>query len=81
MTSMSKNVYFDKLHNIVNKYNNVYHRTIKVRPKSNIYIKFHVENNDKNPKLNVGDCVRISKYKNIFEKYYKLSWSEVAFVI
>ena len=42
MTSISKNVYIDKLNNIVNKYNEKYHSTIKMKPvdvKSNIYIE------------------------------------------
>ena len=41
MTSISKNVYIDKLDNIVNKYDNTYHSTIQVKPvdvKSNTYI-------------------------------------------
>ena len=41
MTSISKNVYIDKLDDIVNKYNNAYHRTVKIKPidvKDNIYI-------------------------------------------
>ena len=52
MTSISKNVYIDKLDDIVNKYNNTYHRTIKMKPvdvKSNIYIDFNKENNKKVP--------------------------------
>ena len=63
MTSISKNVYIDELDDIVNKYNNTYHITIKMKPidvKSNTYI------NDKNPKLIIGDNVRISKHKNVF---------------
>ena len=32
MTSISKNVYIDKLDDIVNEYNNTYHRTIKMKP-------------------------------------------------
>ena len=43
MTSISKNVYIDKLDDIVNKYNNTYHRTIKKKPvdvKNNIYMFF-----------------------------------------
>ena len=32
MTSLSKNVYIDKLDDIVNKYNNTYHKTIKRKP-------------------------------------------------
>ena len=41
MTSISKNVYIDKLDDIVNEYNNIYHRTIKMKPadvKDNTYI-------------------------------------------
>ena len=41
MTSISKNVYIDKLNDIVNEYNNTYHRTIKMKPvdvKDNTYI-------------------------------------------
>ena len=43
MTSVSKNVYVDKLDDIVNEYNNTYHRTIKMKPvdvRDNIYIDF-----------------------------------------
>ena len=32
MTAISKNVYFDMLNGIVNKYNNTIHRTIKMKP-------------------------------------------------
>ena len=62
MTSVSKNVYIDKLDDIVNEYNNTYHRTIKMKPidvKDNAYIDFGKEVNDKDPKFKVGDHVRI----------------------
>ena len=68
MTSISNNVYIDKLINLVNKYNNTYHRTIKMKPvdvRSSMYISFDNENNNENPKFKVGDNVRISRYKNI----------------
>ena len=84
MTSVSKNVYIDKLDDIVDEYNNTYHRTIKMKPvdvKDNTYIDFEKEVNDKDPKFKVGDHVRISKYKNIYAKGYTLNWSEEAFVI
>ena len=71
MTSVSKNVYIDKLNAIVNKYNNTYHTTIKMKPinvKDNTYINTNKEINYKHPKFKVGDYVRISKYKNIFAK-------------
>ena len=63
MTSISKNVYFDKLDDIVSEYNNTYHRTIKMKPidvKDNTYIDFGKEVNNNNPKFKVGDHVRIS---------------------
>ena len=89
MTSISKNVYINKLDDIVNEYNNTYHRTIKMKPadvKDNTYIdstELHSnkEVNDKDPKFKVGDHVRISKYKNIFSKGYTPNWSEEVFVI
>ena len=84
MTAISKNVYIDKLDDIVNEYNNTYHRTIKMKPvdvKNYTYIDFEKEVNDKDPKFKVGDYVRISKYKNIFAKGYTPNWSEEIFVI
>ena len=73
MTSVSKNVCIDKLDDIVNKYNNTYHSTIKIKPadvKSNTYIDFNKEINDKEAKLKIDDTVRISNYKNIFATGY-----------
>ena len=84
MTSISKNVYIDKLDYIVNEYNNTYHRTIRIKPidvKGNTYTKIHKEVDDNNPKFKVGDHVRISKYKNIFGKGYTPNWSGEVFVI
>ena len=76
MTSISKNVYIDKLDNIANEYNNTYHRKIKTKPvdvKDNTYIEsmeLHSRelHSDKDPKFNVGDHVRTSRYKNILLK-------------
>ena len=84
MISISKNVYIDKLNDIVNEYNNRYHRTIKMKPvdiKNNTYIDSNKEVNDKYPKFKVDDHVGISKYKNIFAKGYNTNWSEEVFVI
>ena len=89
MISISKNVHIDKLDDIVNKYNNAYHGTIKMKPadvKDNTYIvsidlhstELHP---NKDPKFKVVDHVRISKYKNIFAKGYTPNWSEEVFVI
>ena len=84
MTSISKNVYINKLDDIVNENNKTYHRTIKMKPidvKDNTYINIDKEVNDKDPKFKVGDHVRISKYKNIFAKGYTPNWSEEILVI
>ena len=54
MTSISKNVYIDKLDDIVNEYNNTYHRTIKMKPidvNNNTYINIDKELNDNDPNL------------------------------
>ena len=84
VTSISKNVYIDKLHDVINEYNNTYHRTIKMEPvdaEDNTYIDSMQPANDKDPKFKVGDRVRISKDKNIFAKGYTPNWSEEVFVI
>ena len=84
MALISKNVYIDKLNDIVNEYNNIHHRTIKMKPihvKDNTYINIDKEVNDKDLRFEVGDHVRISKYKNIFAKGYTTNWSEEIFVI
>ena len=87
MTSVSKNVYIDKLDDTINEQNNTYHRTIKIKPvdvKDNSYIdsvEFHSSKgfNAKNPKFEVSNHVKISKYKNIFVKGYTPNWSEEVF--
>ena len=61
MTPISKNVYIVKLYDIVNKYNNTYHSTIKMKPvdvKSSTYINFNKENNKEDAKFKVDDDVR-----------------------
>ena len=84
MTSISKNVFIDKLDDIVNESNNTYHTTIKMKPidvEDNTYINTDKKIDDKDPKFEVGDHVRISKYKRIFAKGYTPNWSEEVFVI
>ena len=64
MTSISQNVYIDKSDDIVNEYNNTYHRIINMKPidvKDNTYINIDKEANDKDPKFKIGDHVRILK--------------------
>ena len=65
MRAISKNVYFDVLDGIVDKYN-TYHRTIKIKPidvKGNYFAGYNEESNERDPKFKVGDHVRISKFK------------------
>ena len=84
MIAVSKNVYFDVLCDIVNKYNNTVHRTIKLKPldvTSDFYAEYNEDSNEKDPKFKVGDRVRISKYKGIFAKVYTQYQSEEVFVI
>ena len=72
------------LEDIVNKYNNTVHRTIKMKPVNvtdDYFIEYIEDSNKRNPKFKVGDHVRISRYKNIFAKGYAPNWPEQVFVI
>ena len=84
MTAALKNVYFDILNDIVNKYNNTVHRTMKMKPidvTTHPYPEYNEDSNEKNPKLKFGDRVRISKYKNIFAKGCTQNSSDEVFII
>ena len=84
VTAISKNVYFDVLDDIVDERNNTYHKTIKMNPidvKSDSFVEYNEESNEKDPKFKVGDHVRISKFKNVFAKGYTPNWSEEIFVV
>ena len=84
MSAISKNIYFDVLDDIVNKYNNTVHRTIKMKRidvTGDSYVEYNKTPNRKDPKFKVCGHVRISKYKNIFAKGYTPNWSEEVFVI
>ena len=73
MTTISKNVYIDKLFGLVNKYNNTYHRTKKMKladVKSSTYINYNKILNDEDSKFKTEDIVRMSKHINIFAKDY-----------
>ena len=83
MTATGKNVCYDVLDDIVNKYNNIKHNTIKMKPidvKNNkrVYIDEH---NEKDSRFKVADRVRISKFKNIFAKGYTPNWSTEIFIV
>ena len=83
MTATGKNVYYDVLDDIVNEYNDTKHCTIKMKPidfgdNKRVYIDEHHE---KDSRFNVGDRVRISKFKNIFAKGYTPNWSTEIFTV
>ena len=93
MTATGKNVHYDVLEDVLNEYNNTKHNTIKMKPKdvknyttrssaiarnNRVYIDEH---NKKSARFNVGDRVRISKFKNIFAKGYTPNWSRETFII
>ena len=83
MTAIGKNVYYHVLDDVVNKYNNTKHSTIKMKPidvgnNKRVYIDEH---NEKHSRFKVGDRVRISKFKNMFPKGYTPNWSSEIFIV
>ena len=79
MPSISKNMYVNKLDDIVNKYNKTSHSKIKMNPVDvnlSTSIGFNKKNNKEDRKLKVDDHVRISEYKNVFANVYVPNWSE-----
>ena len=84
MTATGKNAYYDVLDDVVNKYNNTKHSTIRMKPmdvgdnNKRVYIDEHSE---KRSRFKVGDRVRISKFKNIFGKGYTPNWSREIFIV
>ena len=82
ITAVWKNVYFNVLDDIADKYNNTVHRTIKMKPinvTDDSYAEHNEDFNKEDSKFKVGGHVRISKYKNIFAKEYTPNWSEEVF--
>ena len=83
MAATNKNVYYNVLNDVVSEYNNTKRSTIKMKPidvKNNkrVYIDEH---NKKSARFNVGDRVRISKFKNTFAKGYTPNWSTEIFIV
>ena len=93
MTATGKNVYYDVLDDVVSKYNNTKHSTIKMKPKDvkndnkRVYIDEHNEkdttksSSSERSRFKIGDRVRISKFKNIFAKVYTPNWSREIFIV
>ena len=84
MTAISKNLYSDVLDDIVDEYNNAFHKTIKMRPidvGDDSFAEYNEESNEKDPKFKVDDHVQISKFQNVFAKRYTPNWSEEIFIV
>ena len=91
-TIQNNTIYTEILLKIVEEYNNRYHNTVKMAPKeaskkkneSIAYLNsYHsgAPQKLKKPYFKIGDKVRISKYREIFDKSYKGNWSEELFII
>jgi len=86
MTTNQTTKYIDVLQKILYEYNNIYHTSIKMTPfqatdpenQSTILINLYsyIQPLSSKPTLNVGDRVRIQKYKHIFEKGYTPKWTK-----
>ena len=87
--------YIDVMPNLVARYNNSYHRSIKMKPNEvhrgneaevwiNLYegrLHSHEKHDGKNKELNIGDIVRISIEKTVFQKRYDEIWTEEIFIV
>lgn len=87
-TRLNTHNWLSIIEDLVDNYNNSYHRTIKMKPtevKNNVdKVKSLLsvdKNANRNSKFKVDDIVRISKSKGIFEKSYKFNWSEELFKV
>ena len=81
MTVISKNIYFDVLDHIIEKYTNTVHKMKPIDVTSDSYAEYHQASNEKDPKFKVGGHIRISKYKSIFAKGYTQNWLEKVFIV
>ena len=84
MTTVGKNLYFNILDDTVDKHNDSYQSSIKMKltdVTDSSFIEYNKESNEKGPKLKVDDLARSSKYKNIFAKGYTPNWSEEIFPV
>ena len=88
-TENNNTIFFNIIDDLVNKYNNKYHSTIKMTPierskkinENKIKNIYNFDKTTKIGKFKIGDRVRLSSEKNIFEKSYETNWTEEIFVI
>ena len=88
-TENNNTIFYNILDELVNNYNNKYHSTIRMSPiegskkinEKKIKNIYNFEKTKKPGKFRIGDRVRLSLEKNIFEKSYETNWTEEIFVI
>ena len=88
-TENNNTIFYNILDELVNNYNNKYHSTIKMSPiegskkinEKKIKNIYNFEKTKKPGKFRIGDRVRLSLEKNIFEKGYDTNWTQEIFVI
>ena len=88
-TENNNTIFYNILDELVNNYNNKYHSTIKMTPvegskkvnENKIKNIYNFEKTKKPGKFKIGDRVRLSLEKNIFEKSYETNWTEEIFEI
>ena len=88
-TENNNTIFYNILDELVNNYNNKHHSTIKMTPgeaskkinEKKIKNIYNFEKTKKLGKFKIGDRVRLSLEKNIFEKSYETNWTEEIFII
>ena len=88
-TENNNTIYYNILDRLVSNYNNKCHSTIKMTPiegskkinEKKIKNIYNFEKTKKFGKFKIGDRVRLSLEKNIFEKSYETNWTQEIFVI
>ena len=88
-TENNNTIFYNILDELVNNYNNKYHSTIRMSPiegskkinEKKIKNIYNFEITKKLGKFKIGDRVRLSLEKNIFEKGYDTNWTQEIFVI
>ena len=89
-TAENTRYWIDMLDKLLFEYNNKFHSTIKMTPveaskqENKIEVlnnKTYLEHTTKKPKFKIGDKIRISRIKALFEKGYLPNWSEALYVV
>ena len=88
-TENNNTIFYNIIDDLVNEYNNEFHSKIKMTPiqgskkihEKKIKITYNFDKTKKPGKFKIGDHVRISLEKNIFEKSYDTNWTEEIFEI